>query len=449
MKQNQWTRRLAALGAISLASVAQAEEAQHAVMTALQSTTISGYVDTSLIWLSGPNSDAWTRNFNNTISPQTIMYSPDGNPANASPWAPPGVYGRAFDGTSKQNSFNLNVVDLAIEKPLSEGQWSAGYRVETWLGPDANTLGTQSTLSTGSGDFAIKNAYVALRAPVGNGLDFKFGVWDTIIGYEVADSPYNPNYSRSFAWSIEPVIHTGILATYQVSDVVTVQGGIAETGLSNQINANSGVGGVFTYLGSLAITAPESTGFLEGATAYFGIADIGVGTNAGVYDPAPGAARTTGDIASFYAGAKLPLPLEGWAIGAAYDYRANGVYNGSYENAVSGYLSWQMTEKLRMNGRVEYASGSRGLTIAGNNNNILVSDANFGAWGTPAGAVNGTTPDNVRLLGVTATLDYELWANAITRAEFRWDRTLNGQYLFQGMSRRNAVSLALNVIYQF
>ena len=39
------------------------------------------------------------------------------------------------------------------------------------MGPDANVLGTASTgLGT---DFAIKQAYVALRVPVGNGLDFK------------------------------------------------------------------------------------------------------------------------------------------------------------------------------------------------------------------------------------------------------------------------------------
>ena len=37
-------------------------------------------------------------------------------------------------------------------------------------------------------DFAIRQAYVALRAPVGNGLDFKVGVFDSIIGYESVDS---------------------------------------------------------------------------------------------------------------------------------------------------------------------------------------------------------------------------------------------------------------------
>jgi hypothetical protein len=45
----------------------------------------------------------------------------------------------------------------------------------------------------------IKQAYVLLHAPVGNGLDFRVGVWDTIIGYEMTDSVNNPNYTRSMA----------------------------------------------------------------------------------------------------------------------------------------------------------------------------------------------------------------------------------------------------------
>ena len=50
MKFNKWTVALAALGVVSLASAAKAEEKASPVMTALSSTTISGYVDTSAQW---------------------------------------------------------------------------------------------------------------------------------------------------------------------------------------------------------------------------------------------------------------------------------------------------------------------------------------------------------------------------------------------------------------
>jgi beta-lactamase regulating signal transducer with metallopeptidase domain len=53
-----------------------------------------------------------------------------------------------FGGSSKADGFNLNVVQLRIEKPLDEAQWAAGYRVDLWAGPDTNTLGTATSTVT-------------------------------------------------------------------------------------------------------------------------------------------------------------------------------------------------------------------------------------------------------------------------------------------------------------
>src|SRR5205814_8679653 len=104
MKFNKWTLALAAGGVVSLGSIAQAEEKPMSqVLTAVSSTTLSGYVDTSLIWKPG------TGNAN--------------------------LPGRAFDGNNpagggnKLDGFNLNVVEINLEKPLSEDQWEAGYKV--------------------------------------------------------------------------------------------------------------------------------------------------------------------------------------------------------------------------------------------------------------------------------------------------------------------------------
>ena len=75
----------------------------------------------------------------------------------------------------------------------------------------------------------LPQAYLTLRTPVGNGIDWKIGVWDTIVGYESLNDPPNPNYTRSYAYQIEPTTHTGILGTYKVSDMVTVQAGVADS----------------------------------------------------------------------------------------------------------------------------------------------------------------------------------------------------------------------------
>src|SRR5712671_50029 len=198
MKFNKWTVGLAAVGLVSLASAARAEEKVNMVQTALSATSLSGYVDTSAQWNLGTGNDRL----------------PD----------------YKFGGASKADGFNLNVVQLRIEKPLDEQDWAAGYRADLWFGPDANVLGTQSGSHTAEaisgGDFAIRQAYISLRTPIlPNGLDFKVGVFDSIIGYESVESPANPNYTRSYGHSIEPQTHTGILASYRFSDLISVSVG--------------------------------------------------------------------------------------------------------------------------------------------------------------------------------------------------------------------------------
>ncbi|MGA4579526.1 outer membrane beta-barrel protein [Limisphaera sp. VF-2] len=379
MKLKTYTRTLVALCVVSAAAAPRAEEQATPLLTALPATTLSGYVDTSAVWLPGPGS------------------------TNALP-------GRSFDGADKQNGFNLNVVSLVLEKPLDESDWAAGYRVQLLFGPDANTLRSLSTLGTASGDFAIKNAYVSLRAPVGRGLTLKMGVWDTIMGHEVFESGNNPNYSRSYGYFIEPIIHTGVLASYELMDGVTLSAGVADGGGSNSINARSGIDSVMSYVGSIALSAPESWGALSGTTLYLGAMDSG--------------RQGAKDMINWFAGLTVPLPWEGWSVGAAYDYRAHGLFDGSYENATGLYVMWQASEKLKLSTRAEYATGSAG------------------AYGYA-----GSNP--VQLFGLTGTLAYALWPNTLSRLELRWDHDLNSRGEFLNGLANNAVSLALNVIYQF
>ncbi len=147
MKINKWTLGLAAVGLVGLPTLVQAEEKLSAVTTALSSTTISGYVDTSAQW------DLGIGNAN----------------------LPGFVYNKG-----KQDGFNLDKVKLRIEKPLDESQWSAGYRVDLLFGPDANTFGTASApFGASTSDFAIQQAYVSLRAPYDLGIGHQSGVTNT------------------------------------------------------------------------------------------------------------------------------------------------------------------------------------------------------------------------------------------------------------------------------
>jgi hypothetical protein len=403
MKYNKWTVALAAVGVVSLASAAKAEEKASPVMTALSSTTISGYVDTSAEWNVGTG--------NANLPP----YKFGGNAINGSP--------------SKADGFNLDVVQLRIERPLDEQDWAAGYRADFWFGPDANVLGTTSTGK--SSDFAIRQAYVALRAPVCSGLDFKIGVFDSIIGYESIEAGNNPNFTRSYGHSIEPQTETGLLASYRFCSCLSASVGVADT-FGPTINARafapvsvavpSDAESYKTYMGSLALTAPDSWGFLSGSTLYGGIVN-GFGASGG----------NSATVTSYYLGATVATPVTGLRMGTSFDYLGiDKAYNDTYSFA--GYLSFQATEKLSFHARAEYFKDKNG---------ILYQYLNPGG------------PYKAEVLALTGTIQYDLWKNVISRVEVRWDHSLLDNALFGGNANGsaptvdNAVLIAANIIYKF
>ncbi|HEX4341994.1 MAG TPA: outer membrane beta-barrel protein [Verrucomicrobiae bacterium] len=413
---NKWTIGLAAVGAVSLASVAQAEE-QPSPLTTLSSTILSGYVDTSAQW----------------------------NLGDGTSHAPAYKYG----GASKADGFNLDVVKLTIERPLDENEWAAGYKVDMLFGPDANTLATQSSTSTGADDFAIKQAYVVLRAPVGNGLDIKMGVFDSVIGYESTEAINNPNFSRSWGHTFEPSEHTGVLASYRLNEIIAFSGGITDT-LSPSINGRSGSGPLVggpnesykTYLGSTSLTAPDSWGFLNGSTFYAGIVE---GWNGGI---GPGASQQ-----NYYLGATFNTPVSGLRLGASFDYArtdktltpvgiAGTPFPSFQAHSFAGYASYQVLEKLSVHGRVEYA------------------DITPLAASLAQGVAGIGLPSSV--LSATATVQYDLWKNVLSRIEIRWDHALDGTDAFGGTtaahiqsghtvtgSQQDSFIIAANLIYKF
>jgi len=420
MKLNKWTVALAATGVVSLASAVQAEES-HPVNTLLSSTTLSGYVDTSAIWNTASGSQVANR-FSNT-------------------------------GSDRQDGFNLNLVKVQLEKPVDEGTWSAGYHVETVFGPDAASL--PGRLGGAGTQVALKQAYVALRAPVGNGIDFKIGQYDTIIGYEVTDSYANPNFARSFGFGLEPLGHLGILASYQITDAVGISGGIANTGnlgLTSHANGANRIESQKSYLGAVTLKAPDSWGWLAGSSLYAGVIDNGA---AGGLSASNAANTESSNALNLYVGASLSTPIKELSVGAAYDYLANGygTFKGSYANATAVYASYQLTKEIKLNNRVEYATSSGGVfsTVAAPGAPIGTYSGGysyFSATGSPIPAAAGSkAAEDQQIFGDTFTVDYALWANVVTRLEFRWDHSLRNVRAFDG--KVDDFSVAANVIYKF
>ena len=410
MKINKWTMGLAALGLVSIPATSSAEEGKaNGVLTALSSTTISGYVNTSIHWNTGTGND--------------------------------NLPAHSYNTASKADGFNLDVVKLQIEKPLDEAQWSAGYKAELLFGGDAGAYGTTFDQNGDGSAAAIKQAYVTLRAPVGNGLDFKVGVFDTVIGYEVFDAGSNPNYTRSYGFTLEPTTHTGVLASYQVSKAVSFSAGIGNTvGPAINEKANPPMAESYkTYMGSVVVTAPEDWGFISGSTLYAGLVN---GYNTGA----------DWNQSSYYLGATLNTPVKNLKVGAALDYLiTTGYHNGSSDGdgdatALTLYTSLQATEKLSLHLRGEYAE----------------TDAAIDGTGL-LGGTGDLTGGNSKFFALTSTLQYDLWNNVISRLEVRWDHQAgDGDMAGWGNAsgggaegtpsagtKRNNVLIAANIIYKF
>lgn len=395
MKMSKWTQVLLGAGLVSLPALAVAQTPAPAaaapqpnsVLTSLSATTLSGYIDTMALWKFG------TGNAN--------------------------MPGRVYDGTDTQDGFNMNVVSLTLEKPLDESEWAAGYHVQMLMGPFAAKRGTGLIASSGITDFSLNEAYINLRVPVGNGIEFHVGQFGTFNGYEAFDTYKNPNWSRSYGFFNETSAHTGIAAFYKFSDCLTIQGGVGNVGpFNSQVDAKGPIESQKAYLGMATLTAPESFGFLKGATLSAG------------YTTGPHVGNGN-SVEQFYVGGGIPLPITGLTLGYAYDYTGeiaqfitgNPNKHGGYANAAALYVLWQATEKLKVNTRLDYTTATRG-------------------WYAPTGPH--------RLGSLTVTGDYALWKNVITRAEFRWDHALDGSSPFGGPGQdSDAVSLGLNVIYQF
>jgi len=421
MKIEKWTIGLAAAGLVTLspALLAQTPGPQLVPMqTALTATTISGYVDTSAVWNPGT-----------------------GN-ANPAPYA--------FNA-GKQDGFNIDAVVVKITKAEDESQWAAGYVLELSYGPDAEAID--------GGAYPIRQAYVQMRMPIGNGLDWKLGRWDNLLGYETSDSMNDPNWTRSYGYTAEPTEHTGLLATYKFCDAFSLEAGVADMvttgGLNQRAEGGTPIESKKSFVSLATLTAPDSWGAFKGSTLAAGFDD--------------GSGAPSHNREEIYVGTTINTPITGLTFGASWDaifhndvpsynstYTTYGDMDQGYFTAYAGYASYKVTEKLTINGRVEYAQGPT-----------------LGAW---ANYVNGeasyyydsedpyvSNPLD-KVLAVTGTLQYDLWANVISRLEIRWDHACNGADAFGGVgplgvsgsgaptglpTKKNEVMVAANVIYKF
>jgi hypothetical protein len=381
MKFNKWTLGLAAVGAVSMASAVRADEApkMSQLNTALSNTTISGYVDVAAQYNPG---DA---NQHATETPVTYA----------------GLNG-VVDG------FSLNDVDIALDKPQDDSPWASGYHVDFNAGQDAiNALVGSSA--------GVRQAYVALRTPIGSGINWKFGAFDGITGYEGNTGYSNPNYTRSYGWAINPASQVGLLGSYTVNSVIGIQAGIVNRDTSSSRNFGVAPGAVSpepsskTYVAALALTAPDSWGWFKGSVLNLETVQTfdGYGQN------------------NYSASLTFNTPVTGLKGGLAFDeVQALNIPNTTIDGEVYGvYATYQQTDKLSYNLRGEYVDFPNGSAAA------------------PFAGIGEE---------VTLDVEYDIFANVTSRVEARWDHNDSPSVgTFNSNGTQDAFLLALNVVYKF
>src|SRR5882672_3106202 len=144
---------------------------------------------------------------------------------------------RVFD--TQNNSFGLNQFGLTVAKQPKEG---FGGLVNITVGRDAQFIhsfpetNTAVAPANSTSMFDVTQAFLQYA---GGPLTLIAGKFVTLQGSEVIWSPTNPNVSHSILFGAIPFTHTGVRATWALSDTVSLIAGV-NNGWDQLTDANKG-----------------------------------------------------------------------------------------------------------------------------------------------------------------------------------------------------------------
>ncbi len=404
------------------------------VETAQKGITLSGFVDTS-----------YTEQFG----------------GRGTAFGPNQAFGHQFDVNN--NSFNINAVKIALEKALpTTNTWAAGFRIDTMYGQDAKIL-SASDPELGGSSVYLEQALVKVNIPVGNGLQLYMGKFVTFLGYEVIESPANPNFSRGLLFTNAiPLTHTGIYADYKFNDTLEAKFGIVDgwnqsdstpsvPGGSTTDHANDYPFGGKAITGQLTINAPgknanitqsfiySPSGEPSNGAAGFGGADNGP---VAVYDIWGNWSPTFVKDSALTLGFNIDLGYNG-ASGTPNQLQtvippASGVgaagFGAPDSNTWWGaalYTQYKVSNLLTLAARGEY----------------LHEDAST----NPKFGVAAVENDD---FSETLTASFNIWDNLLTRVEYRYDHLTTGASFDGGSATgigtfTNQDEISVEAVYSF
>jgi len=340
------------------------------------------------------------------------------------------VSGRFGSDTAQRGDFNLYAVKIALEKALtSENKAQAGFRTDVMIGEDASyfinrTAGATGNTNNNSNSLFLEQAYVSIRAPVGNGWDFKVGKFVSILGYEVMERPANMNTTFGLLFNVMPLYYTGVLSSYKFDDYLDGKLGVVNGSNSdNNTTTDPNVGDGVALLAALNVTAPGGNANWSNNFQYSTGNDNNTSVSTQNTSLNTSTATTTANVSAYtviyntwgnwapkFADDKLLLAfnaLLGNTSGTA------GNINGTPSSAnvsstwygAGAYAKYQFNDWFSLCSRGEYL---------GSNNSTA-----FGNQGSNNTATNHVTGNN--LWEYTLTAGFNVIDNLLIRAEYRMD----------------------------
>ena len=295
------------------------------------------------------------------------------------------VTGRFGSDTAAKGDFNLYAVKIALEKALtSENKAQAGFRTDVMIGEDANYFINRSSTNSinnnnqNSNSLFLEQAYVSIRAPVGNGWDFKVGKFVSILGYEVMERPANMNTTFGLLFQQMPLYYTGVLSSYKFDDYLDGKLGVVNGSNSDNNTTTSGNSDGCAVLAALNVTAPGGNANWSNNFQYSSNSENNTSQST--------TANTT------------PVPvLQGGTTGNAYTF----IYN-----------SWGNWAPKFANDKLLLAFNTLLLTSGG--------DGRSQSTTIPGVVTNGSVNDNYTSYGAGAYAKYQFndWFSLCSRGEF-------------------------------
>src|SRR6266849_1428787 len=230
---------------------------------------------------------------------------------------------RVFD--SQNNSFALHQFGLQVAKQPKEG---FGGLVNITVGKDAQVIHSFPEFTTGTTGsmFDVTQAFLQYA---GGPLTLIAGKYVTLQGSEVIWIPTNPNVSRSILFGAIPFTHTGVRATWALSDTVSLIAGV-NNGWDQLTDANKGktleLGATLNPIKPLSITL----------SGYSGQEPTSATTN--------GTRTSLNAVASYTIIDPLSVGLE--VLSVSQENAGGGTTKQKY-SGVAGYVSYMFAPKFR------------------------------------------------------------------------------------------------------